>query len=91
MLNCLKNCGTELNIWKDAREPCYLRAVSWTPLVLPSWAKESDLTQSERGLLTYYLGFLVKVRSVYSYLLRLLFKDREEYRVLEAVRGQQLR
>ena len=49
---------------------------------------ESGLTQLEQSLLTYYLGFLVKVRSVYSYLLRLLFKDREERRVSEAVRGQ---
>ena len=52
---------------------------------------KSGLTQSEQSLLTYHLGFLVKVRSAYSYLLRLLFKDREERRVSEAVRGQQLR
>ena len=36
----------------------------------------NSLTQLERSLLTHYLGFLVKVRSAYGYLLRLLFEDR---------------
>ena len=61
------------------------------PLVLLSLAEESDLIQPERSLLNRYLGFVVRVRSAYSYLLHLYFKDREELGVLEAVRGQQLR
>ena len=57
------------------------------PLVLRGRVDTSGLTQLEKSLLVYYLGFIVRVRSVYSYLLRLLFKDRKEYRVLEVVRG----
>jgi hypothetical protein len=68
MWSYLKNYGTELNIWKDAREPCHLRAASLIPLVLLSPADKGGLIQLEQSLLAYHLRFIVRVRSAYSYL-----------------------
>ena len=59
--------------------------------MLFSRAEESNLIQPEQSLLARHLRFVVKVRSVYSYLRRLCFEDREEYKVLEVIRGQRLR
>ena len=88
MRSCLRNYRIELNIRKDARELYYPRAASLISLVPLSQGDENGLIQLGRSLYIYYLRLIVRVRSVYSYLLHLYFKDREELGVLEVVRGQ---
>jgi len=58
------------------------------PLILPGQADKSGLIQPEQSLLIHYLRFIVRVRSACGHLLYLYFEDRQEYKVLEVVRGQ---